>query len=119
MPTEHSSPEAPFPEHWVDGLDPNEPALQVHRHAEGTWIMRQSLLDHWEGPFMYLFAGEERAILFDTGAPGKFPLRETVDDLVGKDFPSHRRPHPFSFRPYCRRLAVRGSGEHQDSRAHA
>ena len=87
MPTEHSSPEAPFPDHWVDGLDPNEPALQVHRHAEGTWIMRQSLLDHWEGPFIYLFAGEERAILFDTGAPGKFPLRETVDDLVGKDFP--------------------------------
>ena len=96
MPTEHSSPEAPFPEHWVDGLDPNEPALQVHRHAEGTWIMRQSLLDHWEGPFMYLFAGEERAILFDTGAPGKFPLRETVDDLVGKDFPlivAHTHSH--------------------------
>ena len=57
MPTEHSSPEVPFPNHWVDGLDPNEPALQVHSHAEGTWIMRQSLLDHWEGPFMYLFAG--------------------------------------------------------------
>ena len=96
MPTEHSSPEGPFPEHWVDGLDPNEPALQVHSHAEGTWIMRQSLLDHWEGPFMYLFAGEERAILFDTGAPGKFPLRETVDDLVGKDFPlivAHTHSH--------------------------
>ena len=96
MPTEHSSPEAPFPNHWVDGLDPNEPALQVHPHAEGTWIMRQSLLDHWEAPFMYLFAGEERAILFDTGAPGKFPLRETVDDLVGKDFPlivAHTHSH--------------------------
>ena len=36
MPTEHSSPKGPFPEHWVDGLDPNEPALQVHSHAEGT-----------------------------------------------------------------------------------
>ena len=63
----------PFPDHWVDGLDPNEAALQVHRHAEGTWIMRQSVLDHWEAPFMYLFAGSERAMLFDTGAPGKLP----------------------------------------------
>ena len=45
---------------------------------------------------MYLFAGEERAILFDTGAPGKLPLRETVDDLVGKDFPlivAHTHSH--------------------------
>ena len=93
MPTEYPSQASPFPDHWGDGLDANEPALQVHLHAEGTWIMRQSLLDHWEGPFMYLFAGEERAILFDTGAPGKFPLRETVDDMVGKDFPSSSPTH--------------------------
>lgn len=86
----------PFPDHWVDGQDPNEPALQVHQHAEGAWIMRQSLLDHWEAPFMYLFAGSERAMLFDTGAPGKLPLRETVDELAGKEFPlivAHTHSH--------------------------
>ena len=86
----------PFPDRWVDGLDPSETALQVHQHADGTWIMRQSLLDHWEAPFMYLFAGSERAILFDTGAPGKLPLRKTVDQLVGEDFPlivAHTHSH--------------------------
>lgn len=88
--------DSPFPERWIDGMDPNETALQVHRHAEGAWIMRQSLLDHWEAPFMYLFAGSERAMLFDTGAPGKLPLRETVDELVGRDFPlivAHTHSH--------------------------
>ena len=58
--------------------------------------MLQSLLDHWEAPFMYLFAGTERAMLFDTGAPGKLPLRETVDELIGKDFPlivAHTHSH--------------------------
>ena len=86
----------PFPHHWVNGLDSSEPSLQVHRHAEGTWIMRQSLFDHWEAPFMYLFTGTERAMLFDTGAPGKLPLRETVDELVGKKFPlivAHTHSH--------------------------
>ena len=96
MPCEHASSKSSFPDHWVDGLDPTEPALQVHRYAEGTWIMRQSLLDHWEAPFIYLFAGSERAILFDTGAPGKLPLRQTVDQLVGGDFPlivAHTHSH--------------------------
>lgn len=76
-----------FPEKWIDGTDPDQPLLQVHRYAEGTWIMRQSLLSNWEGPFIYLLAGAERALLIDTGADGPMPLRETVDELIGAAFP--------------------------------
>lgn len=77
--------EGSLPERWIDGTEPEEPLLQVHRYAERTWIMRQSVLSHWEAPFIYLLAGEERAILMDTGANGVLPLRETVDDLIGAD----------------------------------
>ena len=35
-------------------------------------------------------------MIFDTGAPGKLPLRETVDSLIGSDFPlivAHTHSH--------------------------
>ncbi len=85
-----------FPERWGDGTNPNDPAFQVHRYDEHTWIIRQSLVTHWEAPFLYLFAGEKRALLIDTGVAGGFPLRETVDGLIGGGTPlvvAHSHPH--------------------------
>ena len=76
-----------FPSRWIDGTDPNEPPLQIHRYAEHTWIIRESLLANWEAPFLYLFAGDERALLVDTGASGEVLLRETVDSLIGSASP--------------------------------
>jgi glyoxylase-like metal-dependent hydrolase (beta-lactamase superfamily II) len=70
-----------FPARWIDGTDPAEPPIQVHRYAPGFWILRQSLRTNFEGPFLYLYAGEERALLVDTGAGG-IPLRETVEGLL-------------------------------------
>ena len=88
--------EGSFPERWFDGTDPNEPMFQVHAYDPCTWIIRQSLVTHYEGPFLYLLAGEQRALLVDTGVAGGFPLRGTVDDLIGKDFPlvvAHSHSH--------------------------
>ena len=85
-----------LPQRWIDGTDPDEPLLQVHRYAEGIWIMRQSVRSHWEAPFLYLLAGAERAMLVDTGADGPLPLRETVDGLIGADMPlivAHSHAH--------------------------
>ncbi len=85
-----------FPSRWIDGTDPNEPPLQIHRYAERTWIIRESLLANWEAPFLYLFAGDERALLVDTGASGEVPLRETVDSLIGSASPlivAHSHAH--------------------------
>ena len=66
-----------------------------------------------DGPFLYLLAGSTRAILLDTGAtpdPVRFPLRRTIDNLIGPDFAlvvAHTHAHgdhiaadaPFAARP--------------------
>ncbi|MFJ7780650.1 MBL fold metallo-hydrolase [Streptomyces yangpuensis] len=69
----------PSPEH-----DP-APGIQVHAYSEHTVILRQNKSVHYEAPFLFLFFGNDRALLLDTGAsadPARFPLRETVDRLV-------------------------------------
>jgi glyoxylase-like metal-dependent hydrolase (beta-lactamase superfamily II) len=69
---------------WVHGAR-NEPAIQVHAYDEHTVILRQSKRLHYEGPFLYLLFGNDRALLLDTGAtadPALFPLREMVDGLI-------------------------------------
>jgi hydroxyacylglutathione hydrolase len=73
---------------WIHGAA-SDPPLQTHLAAPGTWLLRQSKSVNYEGPFLYLLAGSTRAILLDTGAtpdPVRFPLRRTIDDLIGPDF---------------------------------
>lgn len=72
-----------FPSPWIDGTDSHEPLLQVHRFGSGMWIMRQSVLTHYEAPFMYLYVGRDRALLIDTGAGG-VPVRAAVDELLAR-----------------------------------
>jgi hydroxyacylglutathione hydrolase len=76
---------------WIHGSPPGrrnlDPPLQVHAYDEHTYVLRQSKALSYEAPFLYLMFGNERAVLFDTGAtasPDRFPLRETVDRLVGQ-----------------------------------
>jgi hydroxyacylglutathione hydrolase len=71
-----------------------DPPLQVHAFDEHTYVLRQSMAVSYEAPFMYLLFGNERALLLDTGATAasdRFPLRETVDRLVGDWLASHPR----------------------------
>lgn len=83
---------------WIHGAPrgrrDREPKIQAHRYDEHTVILRQSKSVHYEAPFLFLLFGNERALLLDTGAtadPGKFPLRETVDGLVGCWLAGHPR----------------------------
>ena len=62
-----------------------------------TYILRQSKSVNFEGavPLLYLFFGNDRVLLLDTGAtsePAKFPLRATVDELIGRWLAEHERP---------------------------
>ena len=85
-----------FPERWIDGTDGAEGTYQVHELAEGTWAIRQSLTTHFEAPFLYLLAGDERAVLLDTGAPADPWVRAVVDDLIGEETPlivAHSHAH--------------------------
>ncbi|RZT17322.1 glyoxylase-like metal-dependent hydrolase (beta-lactamase superfamily II) [Kribbella sp. VKM Ac-2569] len=72
-----------FPSHWDDGTDPSSPDHQVHWYDERTAIIRQSLRTNFEGPFLYLLLGEERALLLDTGT-GHVPLRPLIEELAGE-----------------------------------
>lgn len=76
---------------WIHGARrparSTDPAIQVLRYDDQTFIMRQSKAVHYEAPFLFLLVGTERALLLDTGAtpdPALFPLRETVDGLIGE-----------------------------------
>lgn len=85
-----------FPDHWIDGTDPDEPTHQVHEFTKGTWIIRQSLRTHFEAPFVYLLAGAEQALLLDTGATDALWLRVLVDELIGETSPlivAHSHAH--------------------------
>lgn len=74
------------------GETPTEPPIQVQRFDQHTVVLRQSKSVDYEAPFLYLFFGADRAILFDTGATADrslFPLRDTVDALVGEWLAAH------------------------------
>lgn len=74
---------------WIHGSrnrrKNTDPPIQVHAYDEHTYILRQNKAVHYEAPFMYLMFGNERAMLWDTGAtaePELFPLRATVDGMI-------------------------------------
>jgi hydroxyacylglutathione hydrolase len=73
---------------WIHGSpDPHhrsDPPIQVYAHDDRTYILRESKDVSYEAPFLYLFLGEDRALLLDTGATAgarAFPLKETVTRL--------------------------------------
>ena len=110
---------------WDHGVprgapDPGPP-IQVHAYDEHTIILRQSKTTHYEAPFLYLLMGNDRAVLFDTGAtadPTTFPLRATVDRLLASwqeqqratRLPPGGRPLPRPRGPRRRRRPVRRTG---------
>lgn len=74
---------------WIHGAPrgrPNDdPAVQVHRYDPHTFVLRQSKALNAEAPFLYLLFGNDRCVLFDTGAvkdSSDKPLRTTVDGIV-------------------------------------
>lgn len=83
---------APSPKHDT------APPIQVHAYDEHTFILRQNKSVHYEAPFMFLLRGKDKALLLDTGATSDaeyFPLRRTVDELIG-DLPlvvAHTHAH--------------------------
>ena len=66
------------------GATSHEP-LQVHVYDPQTFILRQSLCASFEGNFLYLLVGSEKALLIDTGAVAdstQMPLAKKVLELL-------------------------------------
>lgn len=79
---------------WLDGTGPTEPLVQVHALDEHTFVLRQSLKVHYEGPFVFLLLGNTGALLIDSGAtsdPETWPLRATVDRIIDDWLAVHPR----------------------------
>lgn len=83
---------------WIHGAPSSrrctDPPIQAHAVDPHTVILRQSKAVHHEAPFLYLFCGNDRALLLDTGAtaePDRFPLRATVDGILTDWLAEHPR----------------------------
>jgi glyoxylase-like metal-dependent hydrolase (beta-lactamase superfamily II) len=72
--------DAPF-KPWIDATHGPEPQMQVQRFDPDTYVVRQSILTNFEGPFIFLFFGQDRVLEIDTGAGG-LEIRPTLDHLI-------------------------------------
>src|ERR1700735_3012367 len=68
---------------WMNGVSASEPQMQVQRYSDDTYVIRQSIRTNFEGPFLYLLFGGERALLIDTGAGG-LNVRPTIDQVIAQ-----------------------------------
>jgi len=74
---------------WMHGVadckSNTDPAIEVFRYDQTSYILRQNKCLSYEAPFMYLLFGENKILLLDTGATKSavdFPLYETVQALI-------------------------------------
>ncbi len=72
-----------LPDLWISGLDCDaDTAIQIHKYNDDLYILRQSKCDTFEAPFMYLFFGEDAALLMDTGSAPLSPVAEAVERVM-------------------------------------
>jgi glyoxylase-like metal-dependent hydrolase (beta-lactamase superfamily II) len=83
---------------WIHGSkrrkDCADPAFQVQRYDEHTYVLRQSKAISAEAPFLCLLFGNDRALLLDTGDfkdSTDRRLRELIDGLVAGWLAEHPR----------------------------
>jgi len=78
-----------FPPSWPNGTScGTEEPVFVWAYADDTYILRQSLCTSFEGPFLYLFFGDDKVLLEDTG-DGGIPIQETVQAIIDEWLVAH------------------------------
>ena len=75
---------------WINGVSASEPQMQVQRYDDATYVIRQSIRTNFEGPFLYLLFGSDRALLIDTGAGG-LKARPKIDQVIAEWAARHHR----------------------------
>ncbi len=89
-----------FPKKWIHGspsaMDNTDPPVQVHWYNAHTVILRENKAYNYEGAFLYLYFGNDRAILLDQGStssPTEWPLRPVIDRLISEWCRKNKRPN--------------------------
>jgi hydroxyacylglutathione hydrolase len=85
-----AEPDAPLFAPWIDGASESEPIMQVQQYDPDTFVIRQSIRTNFEGPFLYLLFGSDKALLLDSGAGG-LEIRPTIDKLIAEWSATHGR----------------------------
>jgi hydroxyacylglutathione hydrolase len=74
---------------WIHGsadcTKNTEDPIQAVQYNSSTWILRQNKCVNYEAPFLFLFIGDDKALLMDTGATsdaGAFPIYDTVIRII-------------------------------------
>ncbi len=74
---------------WIHGsanCESNaDPAIEVFRYDQSSYILRQNKCLSFEAPFIYVLFGKQKVLVLDTGATesaAEFPLYKTVLALV-------------------------------------
>src|ERR1700722_7340713 len=90
--TNAASPEthSPLFKPWINGVSVAEPQMQIQRYDDDTYVIRQSIRTNFEGPFLYVLFGSDRALLIDSGAGG-LKVRPTIDRVIAEWAARHHR----------------------------
>ena len=70
---------------WIHGAEDCEvsedPAIEVYRYDDASYILRQSKCLNFEAPFMFLLLGTKIALLLDSGATKKECKKVSTEGL--------------------------------------
>ncbi|ABG40018.1 beta-lactamase-like protein [Paraglaciecola sp. T6c] len=84
-------------EKWIHGSvdckTNQDPSVDIYRHDETSFILRQNKCLTFEAPFVYVLVGERKILVFDTGAmpdTDGFSLYQEIKTAVGADVISER-----------------------------
>lgn len=77
---------------WIHGsldCDTNhEPANDIYKHDEQTFIIRQNKCLTFEAPFIYVLVGKHKILILDTGAiddDSTYSLGSEIEKMLGKE----------------------------------
>ena len=98
---------------WLHGAEDcstnQDPAIEVFQYDESSYIFRQSKCLSYEAPFIYVFVGDKKILVVDTGATAdknEFPLYETVLSI--------QENHALTKQDNSREIVVIHSHSHSD-----
>jgi len=98
---------------WIHGsLDCSQnkdPFAQVVQYDSNTYVIRQNKCLNYEAPFLYLFIGDDAALLVDTGAKTdlSFPLYDLIAEILKNRKNTLKDPLPLKV------IHSHGHGDHK------